>query len=294
MSRFATVNNIPKSCVACNGLLVPFGIREEYSYARCQICGTIQLSPFPTKEELDRAYAEDYATSGHYGIDPEIIFHAASPFYKAVLSELYVNFLPYGTILDYGCGWGGMCRLLRDNEFDYLGIDFESDSLNYCKNNGLNVSADTLDSLLLAEKKFSAILLITVFEHLHDHVQVLHKIRNILMPGGLIIILIPTAQLYGWLARTLCLLRVSPELPALNTTFCPPWHTAIFSVNGANRLITSCGYELVRILPAPSGKGRGLMRVIQGVATVVAQNGYALFGSNWPLVLNHILVYRSP
>ena len=127
------------SCVACGGALSFFGTRGAYTYARCVSCGTLQLSPFPTAEELARAYSEEYARSNHYGVDGAAIFESAGPFYRAVLDELQRSALPPGPILDVGCGWGGMCRLLRDARSDYLGIDFESESLAYCRSLSLNV-----------------------------------------------------------------------------------------------------------------------------------------------------------
>jgi SAM-dependent methyltransferase len=186
-----------------------------------------------------------------------------------------------------------MCRYLGSAGYDYLGIDYPSASLEYCRQEGLRVRAATLEDLALEERRFSAVVMITVFEHLQNHSETLHSIRRVLQPGGLLLVLIPTAGLFGRLAKMIRWIRNTEEIPAMNTTFCPPWHTVIFSVAGMHQLLTANGFEQVRIRPSPSGSGSGLVGLVQKAATLVAQTGFSLFGTRWPLVLNHLFVYRA-
>jgi len=279
-------------CVACRSSLSFFGPRKGYSYARCKECGTLQLSPYPTREELDRAYTEDYASSGHYGTNPEAIFLAAAPFYRALLGELQRTRRPDGPVLDFGCGWGGMLRYLRDAGIPYLGIDFESESLSYCRKLGLDVRAGTLDSIPALDRKFGAVLLSAVFEHLINHREIMKNLGRVLLPGGLVIILIPTASLFTLLGA-LALRLGAKELPALHSAFVPPWHTTIFSLSGARQVIAESGFCVERVIVSPSGTADGAFRVVQLIATVVAQTGFSLFGERWPLAPNHILICRK-
>ena len=279
--------------MACHGPLAFFGTRDSYTYARCSQCQTLQLSPMPSTEDLERAYSEDYARSGHYGTDPEAIFDAVAPFYRAVLRELRLANLPPGPILDVGCGWGGMCRHLRANGYDYMGIDFESESLEYCRSLSLNVRAGGLSTFAGHQGTYSAILLLGVFEHLNNHAELLDQVLGMLKPGGVLVILIPTARLYTAMARTKQILSSGPELPQLHSAFCPPWHTTIFSAPGARRLIEAHGFVVARLVPSPSGKNKGAIRLVQLLATFVARAGSTVFGEQWPLVLTHIFVCRA-
>ena len=267
-----TVLKTGQPCVACSGALKFFGNRGTYAYGVCESCGTIQLAPFPTAAELDRAYADDYATSGHYGTDPERIYSASRPFYAAVLDTLRARVAAPAAVLDFGCGWGGMCRELAGAGYDALGLDYPSESLNHCRSLGLTVTDMPLEAMVQRDERFSAILMVTVLEHLHDHAETLARLRGLLVPGGVIIVLIPTAHLFGPLAAAIRRLRRSSEIPALNTTFCPPWHTAIVSLRGMQHLARRAGLEVMQVRAAPSGAGRGLI------------------GPRWPLVLNHIFV----
>lgn len=255
-------------------------------------CGTLQLSPFPTAEELARAYSEDYARSNHYGADGAAIFESAAPFYRAVLDELRRASLPPGPVLDAGCGWGGMCRLLRDAGYSYLGIDFESESLDYCRSLSLNVRPGTLADLVGEDQRYSAVLLLGVFEHLQDHAATLEQAAALLKPGGILIVLTPTARLYTIVARLRARLLRTPELSELYQAFCPPWHTAIFSVRGARKVMEDHGFVVERLVASPSGNARGAVRIVQMLATIVARGGTAVFGAGWPLVLSHIFICR--
>lgn len=280
-------------CVACGNSLAFFGRRGQYTYRSCKACESIQLAPFPSKEDLNRAYIDDYATSGHQGSDPDAIYQISAPYYAAVLRELNRTSHPAGVVLDLGCGWGGMCRYLKGAGYDYLGTDYPSASIEYCRQIGLNVRDASLDDLLSRREHFSVVLMVTVFEHPQDHAETLRKIHGILKPGGLVLILIPTAGLFGRLARMIRWIRQTDDIPAMNTTFCPPWHTAIFSLEGVHHLFTANGFELVRVQPSPSGNSRGLVGLVQRAATLIAKTGFAVFGTHWPFVLNHIFVYRA-
>lgn len=288
-----TIEDRQGACVACDHELAFFGRRGEYSYARCTVCRTIQLSPLPTEAELERAYAEDYATSGHQGTDPDAIVRGSRPFYDAVLDGLRAAGVTNGRVLDLGCGWGGMCACLRDAGYEYLGLDYPSESLAHCRREGLNVTDVPLDRLASSEEGFSAVVMVTVFEHLRDHAGTLAGIRRVLRQNGLLLILVPTAGVFGWVARMARHLKGTDEIPAVNTTFCPPWHTAIFSVAGLHQLLTRNGFEQVCVKPAPSGNGEGVLGFAQRAATLVATAGFAILGSRWPLVLNHLFIYRA-
>lgn len=279
-------------CVACGGPTKIFGRRDSYNYYSCQKCKSIQLVPFPSREELDKAYSEDYAASGHNGNDPILFFKRTQPLYDAIHRELIRRITPPAKILDYGCGWGGMCRYLNKAGYDYLGIDYPSASLEYGQKTGLNLRAATLEDLYDEGQRFSAIILCAVFEHLQNHSETLNSLKKILEPGGLLIILIPSAGLFGRLAKMIRWIRKMEDIPALGSTFSPPWHTVIFSVDGMHQILTDNGYEKLQIRPSPSGNSSGLEGLAKKTATMVAKIGFWFFGTRWPLVLNHIFVYK--
>jgi SAM-dependent methyltransferase len=259
---------------------------------KCCSCGSIQLDPLPTPDELSAAYSSDYATAGHYGTDPDEIYRNGEPFFRAVTASLRKAGIASGRVLDVGCGWGGMVRVLRDEHYEPLGIDYESESLEYCRRQSLPVQEMDLDRLTASGARFNAILLVTVFEHLVDHRERLRRLSALLAPQGALVVLIPTASLFGAVAGMVRRVRNTREIPAVNGTFEPPWHTTILSVAGFERMLDGTPFTLERVAASPSGSGRGIKRVIQATATALAVGGDRLFGRRWPIVLNHIFVCR--
>ena len=82
------------ACAACGGATRELGWRGDYLYVRCGACGTAQLSPVPTPEELAHAYAHDYVTSGHYGDSPEEMARSCAPLYEAAEAASDVEHAP--------------------------------------------------------------------------------------------------------------------------------------------------------------------------------------------------------
>jgi SAM-dependent methyltransferase len=240
--------------------------------------------------ELARAYEDDYAAANHYGTDPDLIFENGLSFFRAVTAALRESGLASGRVLDVGCGWGGMVRVLRGEGYDTLGVDYESDSLAYCRDTGLPVETMDLDRLAAEGRTFDAVLLVTVFEHLVDHRERLEKLAKLLVPGGRLVVLIPTASLFGAVAGLLQ--RAMRELPPVNGTFEPPWHTTILSVEGFTRMVDGSPFRLERVVASPSGSGRGIKGMVQRTATAISVGGDRLFGPKWPIVLNHIFTCR--
>lgn len=279
-------------CAACHSPLTFFGRRGRYNYARCAGCRSIQLDPLPTPEELSLAYSNDYSAANHYGTDPDEIYKNGEPFFRAVTEALRKAGVASGRVLDVGCGWGGMLKVLGEEHYAALGVDYESASLEYCRGQSLPVEAMDLDRLTREDQKFDAVVLVTVFEHLVDHRERLSRVARLLQPSGVLVVLIPTASVFGAVAGFIRRVRNVPDIPAVNGTFEPPWHTTILTVEGFERMLDGTPFALERVTASPSGSGRGLKRLIQSVSTTVAVGGTRLFGKGWPFVLNHIFVCR--
>jgi len=124
------------SCVACGGPLSLFGRRTNYEYFQCSACKTIQLSPLPSKQEMEKAYVAEYATAGHYEKDPNVCNRAARTYYQSIIKTLK-DYKIKGIVLDYGAGWGGLCEMLMDNGFQCQGVEKSQDMITYCQKRGL-------------------------------------------------------------------------------------------------------------------------------------------------------------
>jgi len=279
-----------KRCVACGGRLALFGHRSDYEYHRCLVCRTIQLVPMPDKTELAKAYENRYAAADHYNSRPVECVRSAQTYYQALIDTLN-KYRVDGPVLDYGSGWGGLCKLLIDTGFECRGIDMSEQMVNYCRQQALPVEHGDITSL--EENGFSALVLCTVFEHLVDHHEWMAQANRVLRQDGLLVTLQPTARFAGFVGRLARIGTKRVELPHVHRTFCPPWHTAFFSVEGIRTLAPRHGFELIEVRPAPQGRERGLIGLSQLCLETLNKAGWRVAGQRWPLLTSHIFVLRK-
>jgi SAM-dependent methyltransferase len=113
----------------------------------------------------------------------------------------------HGRVLEIGAGVGTLSALYRDrvdtavllepapNLIDRLRTRFEGDT-------GVTVLGDRLDQARasgdLADASFDAVVLINVLEHIDDDAAMLDDIRELLKPGGMLLLFVPALQwLFG-------------------------------------------------------------------------------------------------
>lgn len=277
-------------CVACGAHTRFFGTRKAYQYRQCTACGTLQLAPQPKKEELALTYAQEYATAEHITADGDWCHRIAQGYFQAVVGTL--KGLGISRITEIGAGWGVLGNLLLKGGFEYEGVEPSEQMAEYCRRRGLPVRRGDIESLD-AQRPRDALVLTNVFEHLVARDAWLDKANTLLPPGGSLVMSQPTAPfatLMGMLVRAG--IRRLP-LPDLHQEFSPPWHTALFSLNGMELLARRHGFELVDVHPAPQCHESGLVGIVQRSLELVNRVGWAWMGRRWPLVIVHIFVFRK-
>lgn len=110
----------------------------------------------------------------------------------------YVEKIDNKSILDLGCGMGGLITALKkENVKKIVGVDFDFD---YCRISKLRLKRHNLDELIIngaGEKlpirsgRFDVITCFEVLEHVEDDVQVLKEIMRVLKFNGCALITAP-------------------------------------------------------------------------------------------------------
>jgi SAM-dependent methyltransferase len=105
-----------------------------------------------------------------------------------------VRFAPSGKWLDIGCGTGTFMTRVRARGIDVEGIELTKDRREVAvRQTGGPVYDAPLEALRLPRHSFAVVSLINVFSHLTDPAETIAAIRDVLMPGG--VMLLRTAEI---------------------------------------------------------------------------------------------------
>ena len=94
-------------------------------------------------------------------------------------------------ILDFGCGWGGFLRNVK-NYKSLSGIELRNECINYIQKNIKKI--DISDNLNSFNKKFDIITMFHVLEHIPYQIKTLKLLKSKLKNKGKIIIEVPHAE----------------------------------------------------------------------------------------------------
>lgn len=164
------------------------GPNTQSSLYRCSVCELRFRSPMATEEEL-QSYYEGLADEDwwQYEGEREVWHHVREELTRA----------PTRTVLDVGCFRGDLLCYLGD-EWEKFGVEPSRDARRMAESRGIKIISDTIDSLAKTDLCFGAITLIDVFEHLPRPLDSLHKLANLLCPGGRLVIFTGTTDALSW------------------------------------------------------------------------------------------------
>ncbi|MEO5345406.1 MAG: class I SAM-dependent methyltransferase [Magnetococcus sp. YQC-9] len=192
-----------------------FGLREPIDYWCCGGCRMLWIARIP--EDLGRYYGQGYysqqAPHAKFSTQPlsclkrERARHhlGESTWAGALMAKLgrqpthFIWLRPFqlsltSSILDLGCGTGGLLLKLRREGFtNLLGADpFLPETLHHPS--GVTILASPLERI---DGHFDLIMLHHALEHMPDQHATLERLRERLNPGGGLLIRIPVAQTYA-------------------------------------------------------------------------------------------------
>jgi 2-polyprenyl-3-methyl-5-hydroxy-6-metoxy-1,4-benzoquinol methylase len=179
---------------------------RAFDVVRCADCGALQRDPLPSKEEMEGYYSDpSYITGGYFAAGgregPE------APIYRAALSFLagrrrQAGQPPAGRILDVGAGAGTFLELARADGWDATGVELSPDLAARAEaRTGACVMRGDFLEVTLEKAAFDAVTLWDVLEHTIDPGAVLDRARDLLAPGGVLVVFtIDAASLFNVVA----------------------------------------------------------------------------------------------
>lgn len=248
------------------------GIPGRWSMHGCRGCGSLFLSPRPTRKAIGKAYASYYThdsgasaqanDNGHslfwklangymnarFGVCRSPSINAGRwifpwlPTLRQQIDFFYRN-LPgeTGRILDVGCGNGVF--LLRAVAAGWTAVGVEPDPVAAvsAQASGLHVVNVTMEDFH-ADDAFDAVTASHVIEHVHDPQAFVEQLAKQLRPGGMVWLATPNAKSLGhrWFGQAWRGLE-------------PPRHITVFSFRALRFLISHAGFTHIRF----HRRGRG-------------------------------------
>lgn len=185
-------NFINKNCVICEGTQMPDKIidTDQVCFVRCPECSLI----WKIKPEKDPTDYKDENYFARMGYNENRKRKLNKSYRQLKFIEKYRP--AKGDLLEIGCSKGYFIEAANENGWNATGIDISDSAVEYCRSINLDVHKTNISELYSLNKKFDAIVLKHVFEHLPDPIGALKIFKDNLKDDGIIFLDVPHASYY--------------------------------------------------------------------------------------------------
>ena len=211
--------------------------------------GVLTVSPMPTADEVKAFYSKRYYQENlgqyqtNYSDDEVRFMHIKDRMFTHYLGD---NF--NGDYLDVGCGEGFSLKYFSALGAKCCGCDFSEAGIKSQNPAALeNIDfeqCDVVNDDYFPDRKFDAISLNGILEHVLDAEFLLTKVKDMLRPGGLLYIQVPNEfnpYQQQWMNYNSKEMTEAPWFDAVQ-------HVRYFSPDSLAQMVESIGYERVDIL----------------------------------------------
>ncbi|MGA2090776.1 MAG: class I SAM-dependent methyltransferase [Endomicrobiales bacterium] len=182
------------NCVLCASprACKKFSVIDTDTIMRCSACGLEFMWPQADAAYRDQLYSRDYYQS--WG---DIRTNTALRAMKRKTADFYLNaisrYKKSGALLDVGCAAGYLLESARDRGFLPYGIEYSNYSATVAqeKFGSDAVRIGTIETSNFPGHSFDVITMIDLLEHVPDPVGTLSRAKEMLKPGGIIVIVTP-------------------------------------------------------------------------------------------------------
>lgn len=222
---------------------------QGYRIIDCKSCGFKHIYPIPGVRDLEDFYREKYFRDvkpfPYDMVDGDFVKNNEQ---KAMNSldylEIYDKIMDLKKthaigMLDIGCGNDLLSKLFQNRGWTVQIVEPSRDAGNYLEKFGLTVynkPVEEIDSLVLNNISFVNIQF--VLEHLRDPVDVLSKLYQLLVPGGIIRVCVPNDFSEGQMAY-------QEYYQEKLHWVCLPDHINYFTFESLKNLLTKVGFKEV-------------------------------------------------
>lgn len=245
-----------------------FSIRScDASFMQCLQCGSLYQTPWPSPEELDVLYPEDY--QNYTRKDVALLSKLVDLQNNAVARAFVTSFGKNVSVLDFGCGDGRFLTSLHGQGVrDLTGFEPHRRSDGVYRDAGYKLATD-INALINDTTRFDIIRMNHVIEHLSDLDDTMVTLGRLLKPGGRILVQTPNPDTLTWRAFK----RFWGPLHF-------PYHTVIFTPRGMKLSAPRWGLKVSSIqgCTMPTGWSMSLENIVKSVLSLKRRGRTPVYG----------------
>ena len=230
----------PVMCPLCRQAPTPFAVDfQGLHLARCSRCGLEFHSPRPRLDQLaKRVYGAQYHRPDEARPDERHERH-----YLRQLQQLERHLDPaHRRLLDVGCGAGAFLRFALERGWEAHGTDVVV--TDWAKEIGARVWEGELPTISFDKTRYDVVRFNHVLEHTRNPLDELRRARELIRPGGLLLIGVPnlaglSVRVKSWQSRLRLKRKCWRHYAALH-------HLWFFTPETLQLVAKSAGFEIVR------------------------------------------------
>jgi 2-polyprenyl-3-methyl-5-hydroxy-6-metoxy-1,4-benzoquinol methylase len=176
-------------------------VEAGFEVRRCSGCGLGLTWPPVPDAEIGSFYPATYY--GRENVRFNVLFERLTRLFRLRRARVIRRRISPGPVLDVGCGRGFTLNYLRDLGFTPRGIEL-SETAAWHARRVLGLDVETGDFLKSSHRagSFHAVIFWHSLEHMARPAQALRRARELLKPGGLLVVAVPNfsslqARLFG-------------------------------------------------------------------------------------------------
>lgn len=186
-----------EACILCQKGIPALLLKDaDRSLKSCKECGVAYLWPHRTLEQEESYFAESYITSEEevdvrFGSQQRKSLHSVANFIKSKKKN--------GKILDIGCAGGHFLDwFFPKTEWEKYGVELSRFAAARARQKELQVHNGPLQAAPLATSSFDVITVLDTFYYFADPISELQRIRKLLKPDGLLVMVLVNATGHIW------------------------------------------------------------------------------------------------
>lgn len=224
-------------------------VKSGFKIMRCNHCHLVYVNPRLKQDVLATMYNQNKISPVNYYVEHQ------KEDYKSFVERLKLveRYIEPGKLLEIGCSVGTMLTAAKKRGWQVKGIDINKESVRYCKKNGLDVEAKTIEEFK-TEDEFDLIIMNDLLEHVPDPVATLMIASSFLRKNGILFIATPNISSLLARASGRRWLHLKPDE-----------HIYYFSEGTIRKMLMKTGFQVLRIQSI--GRVRNLGTAVEKFST---------------------------